>query len=156
MCSHLKMGRYPVNSSLLVLLYACSLAAGLDIQASQSSATVSVPITVTWSLSAGDPTSFGLMERDLDDGTIRDIVRISAGFSSSGDAELTFANAGQFVVQGIKQQSLASSETPDPIGGAIQIGVVEAPFTTSDSFQRTNPIPPITATISDTTVTPFR
>ncbi|KAJ3993977.1 hypothetical protein F5050DRAFT_1777744 [Lentinula boryana] len=154
-CSQSKMGRCPVNPFLLVLLYVCPLAAGLDIQVSQSSATVSVPITVTWSLSASDPTSFGLMEKDLDDGTISEIVRISAGFSSSGDAELTFAKTGQFVVQGIKQQSLASSEIPDPIGGAIQIGVVEASSTTSDSFRGTIFTPSITATISATTITAF-
>ncbi|KAJ3725487.1 hypothetical protein C8R42DRAFT_444896 [Lentinula raphanica] len=124
-----------MNSPLLIFFYVFSFVSGLSIQLPQTFATVSVPITVTWTLSAGDPISFGLMEKDINDESIGEIVPVDAGSSFSGTAELTFTKIGQFVIQGIKQQSLASGETPDPIGGAPQIGVVQGVVPTSESMQ---------------------
>jgi hypothetical protein len=112
--------------SLFILQPFISIAShGLSIRIPSESATVSVPITVTWTLDDGDPSSFGLMEKDLDDGTIGSVAAVDAGSESSGFAELTFGKTGQFVIQGIQQQSLTMGETPFTIGGAPpQIGVV--------------------------------
>ncbi|KAF8829941.1 hypothetical protein HHX47_DHR2000084 [Lentinula edodes] len=110
------MGRCPLRPILLllVLLQTFTFVVSFNIRVPQTSATIFVPITVTWSLSNGDTTSFGLMEKDVDDGTIGSVVAVNAGSSSVGNAELTFVKAG-----------LAPGETPEPTGGAPQIGVVE-------------------------------
>ncbi|KAJ4486519.1 hypothetical protein C8J55DRAFT_19776 [Lentinula edodes] len=90
------MGRCPLRPILLllVLLHTFTFVVSFDIRVPQTSATIFVPITVTWSLSNGDPTSFGLMEKDVDDGTIGSVVAVNAGSSSIGNAELTFVKAG--------------------------------------------------------------
>ncbi|KAJ4481353.1 hypothetical protein C8R41DRAFT_841939 [Lentinula lateritia] len=159
------MGRCPLRPIflLLVLLHTFTFVVSFDIRVPQTSATIFVPITVTWSLSNGDPTSFGLMEKDVDDGTIGSVVAVNAGSSSIGNAELTFVKAGQYVIQGIQQLSLAPGETPESTGGAPQIGVVEntslinnpqpsstssAPVVTTTSFS--------TSQISQTFVPPSR
>ncbi|KAJ3889507.1 hypothetical protein GG344DRAFT_78723 [Lentinula edodes] len=109
------MGRCPLRPILLllVLLHTFTFVVSFDIRVPQTSATIFVPITVTWSLSNGDPTSFGLMEKDVDDGTIGSVVAVNAGSSSVGNAELTFVKAGQYVIQGILQLSSSAS---DPLG----------------------------------------
>ncbi|KAJ3912988.1 hypothetical protein F5877DRAFT_84232 [Lentinula edodes] len=90
------MGRCPLRPILLllVLLQTFTFVVSFNIRVPQTSATIFVPITVTWSLSNGDPTSFGLMEKDVDDGTIGSVVAVNAGSSSVGNAELTFVKAG--------------------------------------------------------------
>ncbi|KAJ3769088.1 hypothetical protein FB446DRAFT_749330 [Lentinula raphanica] len=136
-----------MNSPLLIFFYVFSFVSGLSIQLPQTFATVSVPITVTWTLSAGDPISFGLMEKDINDESIGEIVPVDAGSSFSGTAELTFTKTGEFVIQGIRQQFLASGETPDPIGGAPQIGVVQGVVPTSESItSNSSPLPTVVIT----------
>ncbi|KAJ4485191.1 hypothetical protein J3R30DRAFT_1322915 [Lentinula aciculospora] len=93
---------------------------------------------MTWILSGGDPTTFGLIEKDLNDRSISAIVAVHAGSSSSGTAEMTFMKTGQFVVQGISQLSLTPGATLNSIGGAPQIGVVED--TSLNNVQRQTPI----------------
>ncbi|KAH7868841.1 uncharacterized protein C8R40DRAFT_1074464 [Lentinula edodes] len=96
------MGRCPLRPILLllVLLQTFTFVVSFNIRVPQTSATIFVPITVTWSLSNGDPTSFGLMEKDVDDGTIGSVVAVNAGSSSVGNAELTFVKAGINTVSG--------------------------------------------------------
>ncbi|KAJ3878048.1 hypothetical protein F5051DRAFT_240481 [Lentinula edodes] len=146
------MGRCPLRPILLllVLLQTFTFVVSFNIRVPQTSATIFVPITVTWSLSNGDPTSFGLMEKDVDDGTIGSVVAVNAGSSSVGNAELTFVKAGQYVIQGILQLSLAPGETPEPTGGAPQIGVVE------NTSLINNPQPSSTSSAPVVTTTSFR
>ncbi|GAW09541.1 hypothetical protein LENED_011702 [Lentinula edodes] len=145
------MGRCPLRPILLllVLLQTFTFVVSFNIRVPQTSATIFVPITVTWSLSNGDPTSFGLMEKDVDDGTIGSVVAVNAGSSSVGNAELTFVKAGQYVIQGILQLSLAPGETPEPTGGAPQIGVVE------NTSLINNPQPSSTSSAPVVTTTSF-
>lgn len=81
-------------SSLLVLLMASTIAESLSIELPQGSATVSIPITVTWSLAKTDPTAFGLMEKDIDNNVIASVTPVQAGSASIGVAELTFSSEG--------------------------------------------------------------
>ncbi|KAF5379258.1 hypothetical protein D9757_010683 [Collybiopsis confluens] len=99
---------------------------GFSIQIPQLTATAGVPFTVAWSLGPGDPTSFGLLEKDINNGEITSIIPVNAGAESSGFAGLTFPTAGQYVIQGILQQSLLVGETGSSIGGAPQVGVIGA------------------------------
>ncbi|KIK53875.1 hypothetical protein GYMLUDRAFT_264935 [Collybiopsis luxurians FD-317 M1] len=89
------------------------------------SATALVPVTVTWTLSNGDPTLFGLVEKDIDNSATVSIVPVDAGGESSGLATLTFPTAGEYVIQPIQQQSLEPGETASSIGGAPQIEIVK-------------------------------
>ncbi|KAE9387722.1 hypothetical protein BT96DRAFT_927462 [Gymnopus androsaceus JB14] len=82
-----------------------SAAECIEIKLPQGSATVSVPITVTWSLASTDPTAFGLMEKNINLNIIASVAPVDAGSEFSGATALTFDNEGQFVIQGITQPS---------------------------------------------------
>ncbi|KAJ3839398.1 acetyl-CoA synthetase-like protein [Lentinula raphanica] len=123
----------------------------LSIQLPQTFATVSVPITVTWTLSAGDPISFGLMEKDINDESIGEIVPVDAGSSFSGTAELTFTKIGQFVIQGIKQQSTSNSS---PLPTVVITTIVTTTSSLSPtSIVTSSPMPNISSTPISSTST---
>jgi hypothetical protein len=52
------------------------------------------PATATWFLDHGDPSSFGLMQRSLQDDQIKGVTGVSNGGASSGTVQITFNSVG--------------------------------------------------------------
>jgi hypothetical protein len=57
--------------------------------------TSGLPATATWFREHGDPSSFGLMQRNLQDDQVKGVTAVSNGEgASSGTAQITFNEVG--------------------------------------------------------------
>ncbi|KAF8180562.1 hypothetical protein K438DRAFT_1976748 [Mycena galopus ATCC 62051] len=82
-------------------------------------------VSVQWTLSDGDPTSFGLMQRNL--GPSNAIISVTPveneEGANSGTISVLFPTSGQILLSPIAQLSLAAGDTPDELDAGPQLTV---------------------------------
>ncbi|KAJ7027100.1 hypothetical protein C8F04DRAFT_1294966, partial [Mycena alexandri] len=104
------------------------------------------PVSVQWVREIGDPTSLGLMQRSLqgNQGILSVTAVPNSAGTSSGTATVVFETAGQVLLAGIQQQSLASGETPNQLSAGKQVTVIavdDAPVVPISSTSGSSPLP---------------